>query len=326
MSITIKKYTDTDSQSWDTFVKSSNNGTIFHYRSFLSYHIERKFVDYSLIFEKKGKIIALLSAAEMIDKSNKTLCSHPGATFGGFIYDDITFEDTDEIIVNLLEYCKNLGFSSIFLVQAPQLYNLRKNETLEYALHWHGFEAEETYFSSFIDLACEKEVINLVSSRKKRYLKKNFPNEKLRFEWNGDLDEFYPILCENKKKHGCIPTHSKAELKKLMVLMPENFYLLMMYKDDEAIGGTFNYIANTQVGIIFYNMINYAFEEFNPASFQILETMKWAKIKNLKYLDFGVSQLPQAENPLSPSPNLIRFKEQFSAKGMLRVALRKNLK
>ena len=88
MSITIKKYTATDCQIWDTFVKSSNNGTIFHYRSFLSYHIERKFVDYSLIFEIKGKIIALLSAAEMIDTSNKILCSHPGATFGGFIYDD----------------------------------------------------------------------------------------------------------------------------------------------------------------------------------------------------------------------------------------------
>jgi len=155
---------------------------------------------------------------------------------------------------------------------------------------------------------------------------KNPPtNEKLRFEWNGNLDDFYPILCKNKKKHGSQPTHSKVELIKLMNLMPEKFHLLMMYKEDKPIGGTFNIIANSQVGIIFYNMINYEFEEFNPASFQILETMKWAKVNNLKYLDFGVSQLPKAENPLSPSPNLIRFKEQFSAKGMLRLAHRKTL-
>ena len=73
-------------------------------------------------------------------------------------------------------------------------------------------------------------------------------------------------------------------------------------------------------------MINYGFKKFNPAAFQILETMKWAKINNLKYLDFGVSQLPQIDNPLTPSPNLVRFKEQFCSNGMLRIALRKNLK
>ena len=126
-------------------------------------------------------------------------------------------------------------------------------------------------------------------------------------------------------KHGSEPTHTKAELLKLMNLMPEKFHLLIMYLEEEPIGGTFNFIANSQVGIIFYNMINYAFEKYNPASFQILETIKWAKVNNLKYLDFGVSQLPQAKNPLTPSPSLIQFKEQFSSKGMLRVALRKNL-
>ena len=325
MNITIKRYTPIDSQKWDSFVQSSNNGTIFHYRSFLTYHIDRKFEDHALIFEKKGKIIAILSAAEVMDGEKKILYSHPGATFGGFVYEDLLFEDANNIVNLLIEYCRKTNYTSIFLVQAPQLYNSNNNETLEYALHWQGFTTEETYFSSFIDLTSENEAINLVSSRKRRYLKKTPTNEKLRFEWNGNLDDFYPILCENKKKHGSQPTHSKVELIKLMNLMPEKFHLLMMYKEDKPIGGTFNIIANSQVGIIFYNMINYEFEEFNPASFQILETMKWAKVNNLKYLDFGVSQLPKAENPLSPSPNLIRFKEQFSAKGMLRLAHRKNL-
>ena len=306
-------------------MQSSNNGTIFHYRSFLTYHIDRKFEDHALIFEKKGKIIAILSAAEVMDGEKKILYSHPGATFGGFVYEDLLFEDANNIVNLLIEYCRKTNYTSIFLVQAPQLYNSNNNETLEYALHWQGFTTEETYFSSFIDLTSENEAINLVSSRKRRYLKKTPTNEKLRFEWNGNLDDFYPILCKNKKKHGSQPTHSKVELIKLMNLMPEKFHLLMMYKEDKPIGGTFNIIANSQVGIIFYNMINYKFEEFNPASFQILETMKWAKVNNLKYLDFGVSQLPKAENPLSPSPNLIRFKEQFSAKGMLRLAHRKTL-
>ena len=39
---------------WDSFIDTSINGTIFHRRSFLSYHIDRKFEDASFIFKKRG--------------------------------------------------------------------------------------------------------------------------------------------------------------------------------------------------------------------------------------------------------------------------------
>ena len=55
MKITVRKFTAKDTKDWDDFVNQSNNGTIFHLRSFLSYHIQRSFLDHSLIFEKNGK-------------------------------------------------------------------------------------------------------------------------------------------------------------------------------------------------------------------------------------------------------------------------------
>ena len=54
MSITIRKYMNADLENWDTFVKLSTNGTLFHLKSFLSYHIDRQFIDHSLIIEKKS--------------------------------------------------------------------------------------------------------------------------------------------------------------------------------------------------------------------------------------------------------------------------------
>ena len=74
MSITIRKYKESDLKLWDEFVEKSNNGTIFHLRKFLSYHIDRQFVDQSLIFEKKGNIIAIFPAAiiENEKKRSKT--------------------------------------------------------------------------------------------------------------------------------------------------------------------------------------------------------------------------------------------------------------
>ena len=46
--------------------------------------------------------------------------------------------------------------------------------------------------------------------------------------------------------------------------------------------------------------------------------LKWAKEHNIKYLDFGVSHEAGTEHPLTPKISLIKFKEQFGARGVLR--------
>ena len=73
MGITVRKYTQSDEKVWDEFIHSSSNGTIFQLRSFLSYHIDCKFDDHSLIFEKKGRIISLFPAAIIQDDENNIL-------------------------------------------------------------------------------------------------------------------------------------------------------------------------------------------------------------------------------------------------------------
>ena len=61
--IEIVKYKNNMNYEWDSFIDTSINGTIFHRRSFLSYHIDRKFEDASLIFKKRGQIISVFPAA-----------------------------------------------------------------------------------------------------------------------------------------------------------------------------------------------------------------------------------------------------------------------
>jgi hypothetical protein len=55
MSITVRKYKQSDFEAWDKFVDQSNNGTLFHSRRFLGYHPKNRFNDHSLIFKKKKK-------------------------------------------------------------------------------------------------------------------------------------------------------------------------------------------------------------------------------------------------------------------------------
>ena len=61
-----------------------------------------------------------------------------------------------------------------------------------------------------------------------------------------------------------------------------------------------------------------AIKELQPATLQIIESIKWAQQNKIQYLDFGVSQKSLKKNPIAPSPSLIKFKEQFSSSGFIR--------
>ena len=61
MSITVVKYENSLKKDWDNFINSSDNGTIFHHREFLTYHIGREFDDHSLLFYRKNKLVCVFT-------------------------------------------------------------------------------------------------------------------------------------------------------------------------------------------------------------------------------------------------------------------------
>ena len=97
MSITIKRYKNLHEFEWDNFVSNSNNGTLLHYRKFLNYHQDRSFEDYSLMFYLKNKLCCILPAAKIKKNREIIFHSHPGASFGGFIYVYVNSVSADNV-------------------------------------------------------------------------------------------------------------------------------------------------------------------------------------------------------------------------------------
>ncbi len=312
----IKYQKSKHQQIWDDYVETSNNGTIFHLRKFLAYHQNREFQDHSLMFYENNKIVAVFAAA-IIDNC---LYSHPGASFGGLVYNQLSFKDCKEIIALIIEYAKENKTSKITVIPPPFIYYQQYNETMEYCLYNHGFEIAEYYISSFVNL--NSEPMELIHNRKKRYIKK-LKNE-IEIKASEDLDAFYPILIDNKARHNVKPTHSKKELKILMQQFPEQIKLLLSYKNNEVIGGSLVFITNQDSCILFYNMINYEYQELQVASLQIYETLKWAYKNKIKFLDIGVSQLYKNDK-IIPHDSLINFKEQFGSQAMIRKVMKLKL-
>jgi hypothetical protein len=327
LKISVKQYTQNDKTIWDEFVKQSLNGTIFNYRDFLNYHIDRNFQDNSLIFYKNNSICAVLPAARIEQDNNKILFSHPGASFGGFTIKQNSYSMCDDILNAFENYCKSNDFDETFIIPAPAFYFKIPDETFEYALSWRKYTVKEHYITSVIDLREENSQLlaNIYrnKNRSNSYFQNLISENHIRFEWCKHFDQFYPILQENKNRHKSKPTHSLDELIKLDQLFTGKINLLMMYSGDDPIGGTLLFTANPKVAIIFYNMINYDFSHLQPATLQVIEAIKWAKKHQFEMLDFGVSQDPNAEDPLTPSRKLIRFKEELTSRGIVRKAYSK---
>jgi len=61
------------------------------------------------------------------------------------------------------------------------------------------------------------------------------------------------------------------------------------------------------------------------STFQFFNCMKIAKMGGARIIDFGVSHLPERDNPFAPKFSLIKFKEQFGAFGIIRTGYEKEL-
>jgi lipid II:glycine glycyltransferase (peptidoglycan interpeptide bridge formation enzyme) len=65
-------------------------------------------------------------------------------------------------------------------------------------------------------------------------------------------------------------------------------------------------------------MLYYEYEHLKPVYLIMYETVRWAIENGYEWVDIGVSQDTKALDPMTPSINLINFKERFDARGILR--------
>ena len=299
-------------------MQSSNNGTLFHYRSFLTYHIDRKFEDHSLIFEKKGKIIALLSAAEMLDGTQKILHSHPGATFGSLVYNQIlSFKDAMDIGELIKDYSNENEFNLILITMSPSIYSIMPSEYFEFSLLKIGAINEKSEMSSVVNLNLPFHVVKANIKSSHRQAERKAERLGLVIKESTDFEEFYSILEKNLElRHDVSPTHSLKELQKLVKLFPDKIILHTANLNEKVIAGIVNFVCNDNTVLAFYICHNHQYQEFRPLNLLFLHVFEWAIKGGFKFYDFGIFTVNE-----EPNYGLARFKENFGASGYFRKTL-----
>ena len=311
----IEKYRSSDEDLWDSFIHSSNNGTLFHLRSFLNYHPKDRFIDHSLIITKKGKLFSVFPAAEQIINNNKFLVSHPGASIGSFVVrEDLSIADSMELVKLLVVYTRGNKFKGIRITLPPNLYQYRLSDYLEFSFFKNDFIYVNRDITSilFLEKTIEKTLKKFRSSHKRSIRKAKEYGITVRQSQN--FPAFYKILKQNLKiRHHVSPTHSVEELINIQKLFPSRCNLFGAYLQNKMIAGVVNFVINKHVLLAFYISHDENYSELRSVNLLFYTIFEWAIESGYVIYDFGTFTVKE-----EPNMGLGRFKESFGASGIFR--------
>jgi len=305
----VCRLTEKEHKGWDEFVSKSNNGTIFHTLKFLSYHPPERFRSQHFLIKEKGNIISLFPAVI----EDKTIISHKGASYGGFVLKKgLGVHEIYLAVSSLINYFKNEGIKKITLTQPPLIYYEEINQYLDFAMMRLGFKYLKREITAVIPLHIAEPLFTFHPDAR-RSTKKAI-REGVRVQISDDYATYYEILKKNLgMRHNVSPTHSLDELWKLKSLFPDEIILFGAYLKEKMIGGMVIFVTNPRVILAFYISHDSHYQSYRPVNLLFYEVIKWGRLKGFRYLDLGTFTLN-----MEPNWGLGRFKENFNARGFLR--------
>lgn len=271
-------YTLERKEDWDQFIDESKNAPFFFKRNFMEYHKDR-FVDFSVLLIKDERIVALVPAN--INAELKTVVSHGGLTFGGFVLNqEIGLSTFMDCFDTYLDFLRSKGILKLKYKAIPPFYHQIPSFEEYFAIIERGGKLVRRDINSVLYPANRLDF----QSIRKRMIKKAHKNDVQVCETK-DFESFWKVLNEVlSEKHGAKPVHTLQEIKYLSSLFPSNIRLFCGYKNEKVLSGVVifeshdvahcQYIASSQEGrecgaldIVFDSLINTYFENKRVFSF-----------------------------------------------------------
>lgn len=301
----IVRYDSNHEDLWNSFVEQSKNSTFLHDRRYMDYHKDR-FVDYSLlIFNKKGKLVALLPANIQSD----VLASHGGLTYGGFITSKSMTTPTMLLVFDsVLSYLKENQVKKFIYKTIPHIYHQLPAEEDLYALfrskaQLYRRDVLAVIFSSNKIAFQERRVRQIKQARKSNFQIVEATN----------FEEYWTLLYEVLfTTYGVKPVHNLGEITSLHSKFPRNIRLHLCMDKTEVLAGVVVY-ESALVAHIQYIAASEKGKQNGALDLlfsEILETV----YKEKKFFDFGISN---EKNGFYLNSGLIEQKEGFGARAVV---------
>jgi len=313
MSIRIEPHTPAHKDTWEAFIESSRNGTLFHTRRFLAYHPEGTFSDASLLFYKDDHLVAVLSAALIEESGKKMLVSHPGASYGGLVLSPkYGMKETGEIVDALMAYAGAEGYAGIrFFRLPPPSVRRTYSDDQEYWLYqkqWKVFRYELATSLFLRGLTTEETLLESYEGKCRNAVRQGMKGGAT-VSVSDDLDQFWPVLEETlKARHGTKPTHTLEAFKALRASCPGEARLIAAEHEGKIIAGIVFVTLHDKALYTLYIAQNFEFQNLRPLPLLVHELAKLALAEKRDVLHFGIST---EDGGKEVNEGLFFFKESF---------------
>jgi len=316
MELIIKRYTTDMEAAWDTFVDTAINGTFLQSRRFLNYHGD-KFVDSSLMFYRKDKLVCVCPACTIIENGHKLFWSHKGSTFGGlvFAFNEYKAEKVIEIIKLLKQYLHENNYSKAYLKITADLFSIKTSDLVEYCLWYEGFSSYRE-LSTYSDLSdCTEDLAATFSRTYRRYRNRwmDAGAQFLELDSASKISGFYDILVENLQIYDAKPIHTLDELLDLKFnCIPEETVFYGTYLNDKMVAGCllFKFIPVKTVHMQYVaTKQNLEYDLPSPTAFTYFSMLEVTRTLGFNRISWGTSNFEMGR---VLNESLIRFKESVS--------------
>ena len=314
MHFTVERYRTDQLETWNAFVCSSNEGTLFHRLDFLAYHGERfREAEHHLVIYKGESIHGVMPMAVFEEDEELAAKSPYGGSYGGPVFSKPqNYQDSHEIIVGILEYLVSQQVSKLTLSLPISVYYQQYSETFRLALIEEGFQCVNRDISSAVCLDTDNPVSEKMTSRARNMARKarKMGVEVVR---RAPITDFWRVMEKTFAKHGTNPTHTLAELQWLHAHLPKRIYVDVAYLEGAPVAGVGYFVINDRVNSSFYLCQDPQKQRTQALSLLIYEALEQALQEGFCWFDFGTSSVN-----MKGRPNIFRFKESFGAIGVFR--------
>lgn len=295
----VIKYSSEYKQDWNNFISSAKNATFLFYREFMEYHKDR-FVDYSLLIYKEGKLVGVLPCSVM----NNQVTSHGGLTYGGLVVNkNVKLLEYIKIFQSILKFLYSQGVDSLVYKAIPSIYCEQIAQEQEYVMFL--LKARNIRVDTSTTVMCQNSF--KFQTRRKRSINKAKKNNLIIRE-ESTFDQYWnDILAPNlKEKYNKKPVHNLEEITTLKKSFQNYIKQYNVYKDKQILAGVTvfetnkcahaQYISSNQIG-----------REIGALDL-LFDYLILNEFKDKEYFDFGISN---EDEGLKVNKGLLSWKEGF---------------
>lgn len=297
----VKRYQESDYDSWNTFVNQAKNATFLFHRDFMEYHKDR-FEDFSLMVLEGKKTVAVLPA----NRTGERICSHHGLTYGGLVYkENLKLASVILVFKAVLFYLSENKITKIQLKTLPSIYHNKPAEELNYALFLAEAQLIRRDTLAIIDLSKPFQF----SKIRKRGIQKGMSNG-LTIKEESNFESFWnQVLIPNLElKYNAEPVHTLFEIQLLKKHFDKNIRQFNVYFNNQIVAGTTIFESENVAHCQYISKYD---EQENLGSLDFLfEYLINNVFAHKRFFDFGISNENQGKILNS---GLSYWKESFGA-------------